>query len=246
MFSLQERDMEDQSESDQEDLFNFLEESLEATLRSGSESSEPDDHFEDPDVHRALYGSSEAGDGNYNGNLPNVIMQLQKQLLKEYILPPCPAMAPLQWTLDRAETLSLQHYLVWTESHGTVKAYNAHARVLAEATKEEILSLHRVKQLAMNLTGLKPLQVDMCPKSCMAYTGNFQSDLTCSYGHKGRDSGCSERRYKSAQSSRAKSKPRATMLYIPITPIIQAFYANAETSCEMRHRIHCYLHKVQV
>jgi hypothetical protein len=29
------------------------------------------------------------------------------------------------------------------------------------------------------------------------------------------------------------------MLYMPITPIIQAFYANAETSHEMRHRDYC-------
>jgi hypothetical protein len=29
------------------------------------------------------------------------------------------------------------------------------------------------------------------------------------------------------------------MLYMPITPIIQAYYANAETSHQMRHRDHC-------
>jgi hypothetical protein len=47
--------------------------------------------------------------------------------------------------------LSIQHYLAWTETHGTVKAYGAHAQVLAEATQEEILSLYKVRQLAMDI-----------------------------------------------------------------------------------------------
>jgi hypothetical protein len=188
--------MEDQSESDQEDLFHIPEESLEAVLHSDSESSKLDDDFEDnnPDdlAYHAVYGSSGGGNGNHDGNLPNVISQLQKQLLKDYVLPPRPVEAPLQQTLSRAETLSLQNYLVWTESHGTVKAYNSHAQVLTKATNEEILSLHRVRQLALNLTGLKPSWVDMCPKSCMDFTGDFHSNLACSYSHNGRGPGCSE------------------------------------------------------
>jgi hypothetical protein len=65
-------------------------------------------------------------------------------------------------THSQEKILSLQHYLAWTESHGTtVKAYNAHAQVLAEATQEEILSLYKVRKLALKLTGLKPCFVDM-------------------------------------------------------------------------------------
>ncbi|KAH8991699.1 hypothetical protein EDB92DRAFT_1816242 [Lactarius akahatsu] len=73
----------------------------------------------------------------------------------------------------------------------------------------------------------------MCPKSCMAYTGDSHSQSTCSYKD------CNELRYKPQQSSTAKAKPRATMLYMPITPIIQVYYANAETSHEMCHRDEC-------
>jgi hypothetical protein len=109
-----------------------------------------------------------------------VIIQLQKQLLGDYTLPPCPVEPPRQYTLSKSETLSLQHYLAWSGSHGTVKAYNAHAQVLAEATQEEILSLYKVKQLAMDLTGIKPSFVDMCPKSCMAFTGGAKSQQACS------------------------------------------------------------------
>ena len=108
-------------------------------------------------------------------HIPDVIIQLQKQLLGDYVLPPCPAEPPHQHTLSISETLSLKHYLAWSDTHGTVKAYNAHAQILAEATQEEILSLYKVKQLAMDLTGIRPTFVDMCPNSCMAFTGDAKS-----------------------------------------------------------------------
>ena len=259
LFSFEEEDpYELDYNSDQEDnssvIFNVPEETLEAALGpdSGSDSSGSSDPLEDDDnssvdssvesddpaLDEAIYGPSFGGDdGNGDGNLPNIITQLQKQLLKGYTLPHAPVEPPHQHTLSRAETLSLKHYLAWSESHGTVKAYNSHAQVLAEATEEEILSLYMVKQLAMKLTGLKPSFVEMCPRSCMAFTGKFKNQSTCSYSHNGKI--CNEPRYKAAQGSRAKPKPRATMLYFPITPIIQAYYANAETSHEMRHRDNC-------
>ena len=107
-------------------------------------------------------------------------------------------------------------------------------RVLNQSDRDiEILSLYRIRKLALDLTGLNPSFVDMCPKSCMAFTGDSQSHTTCSYKD------CNEPCYKSQQSSKAKPKLRTTMLYMPITPIIQAYYANAETSHEMRHRDYC-------
>ena len=200
------------------------------------ESSEPDGLLDDSALYEAEYEPPSGGENS--GNLPEIIIQLQKQLLKGYVLPPCPTLAPAEHSLSRAEILSLQHYLAWTESHGTVKAYNAHAQVLAEATQEVILSIYKVRKLASKLTGLKPCFVDMCPKSCMAFTGDSDSQSTCSYSHNGKD--CNEPRYQPNHgSSRVAPKSRATMLYMPITPIIQAYYANVETSHEMHHRDHC-------
>jgi hypothetical protein len=220
---------------------------LDGDLDYGSDSgqqdylSDDDDRSLEPDgiaSDQAMSGSSDGDDGNGNEDLPDIIIQLQKKLLKGYTLPLSSPEAPSQHTLSRAETLSIQHYLAWTETHGTVKAYGAHAQVLAEATQEEILSLYKVRQLAMDITGLKPSWVDMCPKSCMAFTGDSHSQTSCSYRQNGKD--CNEQRYKPNQSSsRAKPKPRATMMYMPITPIIQAYYANAETSHQMQHRDHC-------
>jgi hypothetical protein len=71
----------------------------------------------------------------------------------------------------------------------------------------------------------------------MAFTGKFKDQSTCSYSHNGKD--CNVPCYKPRQGPRAKPKPIATMLYVPITPVIQAYYANAETSHEMCHRDYC-------
>src|SRR6266702_4141476 len=175
--------------------------------------------------------------GYINSSLPEVVVQLQEKLLGDYILSPPPVEPPVQHTLSRAEELSLQHYLAWTESQGTVKAYSAHAKVLAEATNVEILSLYAARKLAEKLTGLKPSLVDMCPRSCMAYTGDFQSLTLCTHSHDGKI--CNEPHYKQKQGPRGALKPRAQMLYIPITPIIQTCYSIAETSEEMRYRDRC-------
>ena len=48
--------------------------------------------------------------------------------------------------------LSLKHYVAWVNSHGTVKAYSLHAKVLGEASGTEILSLYLVQKLAIELT----------------------------------------------------------------------------------------------
>ncbi|KAF8265913.1 hypothetical protein EI94DRAFT_1464461, partial [Lactarius quietus] len=117
--------------------------------------------------------------------LPDVILHLQEELLKDYTLPPCPAEAPQQLLahykhdLSRSETLSLKHYLAWTKSNGTMKAYTSHAQVPSEPIEEGMLSLYKVKQLAMTLTGMKPSFMEMCPRSCMAITGKFAGQSTC-------------------------------------------------------------------
>lgn len=169
-------------EDDSSVMFDIPEETLLRDENLGSDLDDLDDllddldedhGFSDPDgleseqsSHEPFYSGHE-----YGRNVPNIILQLQSQLLNEYTLPPCPNM----------QILSLQHYLAWVESHGTVKAYNAHAKVLAMVAKEEILSLYKVRKLVLDLTGLTEYFLDMCPKSCMAFTGEFKAQSTCSY-----------------------------------------------------------------
>jgi hypothetical protein len=227
-------------------LFEVAEEILEGlTLSSEDLDFEPDymDYSaEDMDTAEMEdTAPSEASQGStrtkLNATLPPAVLQLQQKLLGDYTLPPPPANIPVPYTLARAEELSLQHYLAWTESQGTVKAYGAHAKVLAKATNVEILSLYSARKLAEKLTGLTRTLVDMCPRSCLAYTGDFQSQTRCTHSHNGKI--CDEPRYREKQGPRAAPKPRAQMLYIPITPIIQTHYSVAETSKEMRYRDRC-------
>jgi hypothetical protein len=201
------------------------------------DDSEEEDSAEMEDA--APFEASEESDQirNINDSLPEAVLQLQEKLLGDYALPPPPVDEPVPYTLSEEEKLSLQHYLAWTESQGTVKAYSSHAKVLAEATNTKLLSLYAVRKLAEKLTGLSPLFIDMCPRSCIAYTGDFQSQNICTHSRDGKI--CNEPCYKQTQGPRAIPKPRAQMLYIPITPILQTCYSVADTSKEMRYRDRC-------
>ncbi|KAH8985903.1 hypothetical protein EDB92DRAFT_1949591 [Lactarius akahatsu] len=85
-------------------IFKIPEETLNATPDPGSESGSGSSQLGDND---GFLASDEDFPPYGGGDLPEIITQLQKQL---------------------AETLSLQHYLAWIGSNGTVKAYNAHAQ----------------------------------------------------------------------------------------------------------------------
>jgi hypothetical protein len=116
-------------------------------------------------------------------------------------------------------------------------AYKLHAEVLQSASDVEILSLKSVQKLAATLTDLRPLQIDMCPKSCLAYTGEFADLESCSRMHDGKI--CGEPHYLPKRTPKAKNKPRAQMMCLPIVPAIKAMFANADTSRLLRHRNKC-------
>jgi hypothetical protein len=136
-------DLDDDSDGDDKSImFDIPEEIMEPVDDPGFDSDqmedfgdidgsfEPDGLLDDSALDESPNEPHSSG-GNC-GNVPEIIIQLQKQLLKGYTLPPCPTQAPEQHTLSQAEILSLQHYLAWTESHGTVKAY------ILPATKKSV------------------------------------------------------------------------------------------------------------
>ena len=164
-------------------------------------------------------------------DLPEVIQSLRKQLLAGYTHPIYPSPNDLRGRpLTPDEKLSLKHYIAWVDSRGTVKGYHLHAQVLQEAAQVEILSLYLVRKLAIKLTGLSSQLVDMCPKSCMAFTGEFKDYLSCTYVRDKKKGPCGEQRYDK------RGSPRAQMLYTPITPVIQSLYMNKETAEAMQYR----------
>jgi hypothetical protein len=169
--------------------------------------------------------------GASKADLPEVIQCIRKQLLAGYTHPIFPSPNDLRGhPLTPEEKLSLKHYIAWVDSRGTVKGYHLHAQVLQEAAQVEILSLYLVRKLASELTGLSSKLVDMCPRSCMAFTGEFKDHLSCIYVCDKSKGPCGEPRYDK------KGSPRAQMQYAPITPVIQSLYMNKETAGAMQYR----------
>jgi hypothetical protein len=78
--------------------------------------------------------------------------------------------------------------MAWQNSNGTVTAYKAHRKVLQDVLGEEpkVLSLYRARSLAEELTQLHPHSIDMCPNSCIAYTGSYADLHSCPYVKKGK------------------------------------------------------------
>ena len=161
---------------------------------------------------------------------------MRDKLLDGYKVPSDPPHSPpTHQMLTRQEELSLEHFVAWSTSRGTVKAYISHAAVLENATGIKILSLHLVKQLAAKLTTLKPTKVHMCPSSCIAYAGEYQDHIKCPFIASGKEKApCGLPHYKS--SSGNKQKPYAQVLTLSIIPTIMALYANVETAKLLRQR----------
>lgn len=154
--------------------------------------------------------------------------------------------------LSACEEMSLRHYLAWQKSGGTVAAYEAHAENLSFYTNTEILSLFKVRALAEELTGIKPIMVDMCPNGCMAFVGKHENDEFCQGAPKETSKGrnqsaeptvptpkvCGHPRYiphKGPGKPRSR-KPYKHMTTVPVLEVIRAMFANAETSKQMRYR----------
>jgi hypothetical protein len=118
------------------------------------------------------------------------VKELQRTLLQGYSPPSSAPSLPFHIEpLTRSQSLTLEHYIAWVTSNGTVLAYKKHAQVLQRATGVEILSLHSARKLAATLTNLKPTQVDVCPQSCIAYTGEFSEMESCPYVRDGKACG---------------------------------------------------------
>ena len=160
------------------------------------------------------------------------IKEMRDALLDGYKLEEDPPLTPVCRILTESEKLTLEHFVAWSKSRGTVKAYAAHAVVLQKATEIEILSLYKARKLAAELTGLEPIKVDMCPSSCIAYAGDYRDLTECTFIRKGKTP-CGKKRFK---PSGTKSKPRAQFTILSIIPIIKALYANDETALLLRQR----------
>jgi len=219
-------------------------------LDSEDELVTSDSEGDDSEMDLGGQGPGAVPDPNEDPNegffrLPESLKDLRKQLLGEYVLP---AQQPSRRSgvreLTTPEIISLQHYVAWSKSNGTIYAYKIHAGVLTRASGVEILSLHNAKKLAQDLTEFVPRMVDMCPRSCIAYTGPYESLLECPYIHAGKGV-CNEKRYREPKPASGRLNPsrglraRAQVQIHPVMATICAMFANAETASLLRHRDSC-------
>jgi hypothetical protein len=114
-------------------------------------------------------------------NFPKSLKNLQADLLGDYTVPVEPPPLLRNITLSACHIASLKHYVAWKKSNGTIQAFNLHRQVLSSSTGLEILSLFKVQKLAMKLTDFHPIMVDMCPNSCIAYTGQYRDFDKCPF-----------------------------------------------------------------
>ncbi|KAH8996454.1 hypothetical protein EDB86DRAFT_2778691, partial [Lactarius hatsudake] len=85
-----------------------------------------------------------------------------------------------------------------------------------------IMSFDQVKRRVRWLSGVVPIEHDMCVNSCVAFTGPYRILGACPR--------CSEPRY-----SPGTSKPQKRFTTIPVGPIIQALYSSHELADSMHY-----------
>jgi hypothetical protein len=88
--------------------------------------------------------------------------------------------------------------------------------------ESNLLSLDKVKQLIVEITGISPITDHMCIKSCVAYTGPFKALDACPI--------CDEPRFDSQR------QPRQVFLTIPVGPLLQALRRSEDKAMALRYR----------
>ncbi|KAG6835779.1 hypothetical protein H0H93_014743 [Arthromyces matolae] len=131
---------------------------------------------------------------------------------------------------DRDLLLSLKLFISTTLAADQVYE-NVRLDVMDSHPEDDLLSHDAAKKAVAKLTGIVPIVNDMCPNSCMAYTGPWANLEWCPF--------CNDFRYDSAiyASSHGRKKlPRRHFYTIPIGPVIQAKFRTIEGARKMKHR----------
>ena len=128
---------------------------------------------------------------------------------------------------------SLSVYLALEHS-----SQDAYARVFRSLQKNfagapgvtNFQSFHAVEKLLKVYTGVEPLMHDMCPDTCLAFTGPFAALDACTT--------CGKSRWKeeTLQGSNSRVKvPAQQFTTIPLGPQLQACFRNPESAQDMRY-----------
>ena len=118
----------------------------------------------------------------------------------------------------------------YTDVRNSVNSYIEHLGIDPE--EHSIPTLHSVKKKIGQLTGIHSIMTDMCPKTCIAYTGPYSSLNQCPE--------CETPRHnpeRLAASSGRNKIPQRQFYTIPLGPQIQALWRNPEGAKAMRHHV---------
>lgn len=94
----------------------------------------------------------------------------------------------------------------------------------------DCLRFGAVEELLQKYTGIDPIQHDMCPQSCVGFTGPFEELTACPI--------CNTSRWNEErlEASRGRLKvPAKTFTTLPLGPQLQALYRDPESARAMRH-----------
>ena len=95
--------------------------------------------------------------------------------------------------------------------------------MLACYPDDPFLSYGQVKRRVEQLSGVVPIFYDMCPDTCIGFTGPFIDHERCPT--------CGKERYRSGTR-----EPHRQFCTIPLGPVIQALYGSLETADRMHYR----------
>lgn len=134
---------------------------------------------------------------------------------------------PIQQTpsIDNRDTLlSLNMFL--SASNGSDQIYkNIHENLVKDDPTREFLSHAQVKRKLAELTGVHAIVHEMCPGSCIAYTGPYSGLESCPE--------CGISRY----NPNKPNKPARQHFYtIPLGPQLQALWRTPNSAKNMRYR----------
>jgi hypothetical protein len=142
---------------------------------------------------------------------------------------------PIQEPLDLSEPVVLTSIELFLDT--TTASQKVYENVCATFTRHmqrtnagiefELLSHYCVQETIAELTGVHSIMHDICPNTCIAYTGPFSALTVCSK--------CDEPRYKIPPAGR-EQLPQRRFHTIPLGPQLQALWRSPETARKMRHR----------
>ncbi|TFK20915.1 hypothetical protein FA15DRAFT_546535, partial [Coprinopsis marcescibilis] len=138
------------------------------------------------------------------------------------------------FNIHQDPSLRLSLRLFFLAINGAEAQYNIARDAILEYNPDcNILSYHLCKQEVRRLTGIVPIIADMCPDSCMAYTGPFQDRDTCIE--------CGKARYldktRTVRGTAKTEKVAAQQFYtIPIAPFLQALHSSPDNARLLRYR----------